>query len=375
MSFDADLSVDLMGIRLKNPLVAEAAGYSVSDWGMKRLIKGGCGAVITKSTTWDPLGGYPRAWEGTPQPRCYWVYDDAKHTLDGTEALQNPGYRKMSEFIRNVKPYADQHEAHIIGSLSPRSPEEAATIAREFEKAGASAIHMDLICASAGPFRSLQYPGRGYEKLGRYWSQDAERLIEVIKATKDAIDIPLMPKTLVERHLPRPETIVEGYGKYLDGFAFDGHAPAFDIDPYTAKPMYSKVGGEHIRYATFRFTVEMAQLRTGKALLPSGGIHTAIDVVKLFMLGADAGGICTALYRDPNVALQICADLEDYMVRQALDNLQSIKGISLRYLPEKGFPPIRESLLSQARTLGEKYQGHIPGENPVPQELLERNPD
>ncbi len=370
MSFDADLSVDFMGVRLKNPLVAEAAGYSISDWGIKRLIKGGCAAVITKSTTWDPMGGFPRAWEATPQPRCYWVHDDNMHTLDGTEALQNPGYKKMAEFIKNVKPYAEEHNAHIIGSLSPRSPKEAALIAREFEKAGASGIHMDLICASAGAYRSLQYPGRGYEKLGRYWSMDRERLQEVVKATRDAVDIPLVPKTLVERFLPTPEAITSGYGNYLDGFAFDGHAPAFDIDPYTARPVYAKVSGHSIKYATFRLIVEMVQLKTGKALLPSGGIHSGIDVVKVIMLGADVAGLCTALYRDPNVALQICAELEDYMVRQAIDNLQAIKGVALRYLPEKGFPPIRESLLAQAREQGAKYQGFIVGENPPSEEAL-----
>ncbi|MBI4257670.1 MAG: hypothetical protein HY619_01825 [Thaumarchaeota archaeon] len=369
MSFDADLSVDSMGIRLKNPLVAEAAGYSVSDWGIKRLVKGGCAGVITKSTTWDPMGGYPRQWEGTPQPRCYFIDGDGRYTYDGTEALQNPSYRKMAEFIKNTKPVAEQHDAHIIGSFSPRSPSEAATIAREFEKAGASALHMDLICASAGPFRSLQYPSRGYERLGKYWSQDKERLQEVIKATKEAVDIPLMPKTLVERWLPTPDVIANGYGKYLDGFAFDGHCPSFDIDPYTGKPVYSKIGGQHIRLVTFRTTVEMAQLRTGKALLPSGGIHNAMDVVKLLMMGATAAGICTVLYKDATAPLQICKDLEYYMVDQALDSLSTIRGIALKYLPEKGFPPIRQSLLDQAKILGEKYQGLIVGENPPVESL------
>lgn len=364
MSFDADLSVDFMGIKLKNPLVAEAAGYAISDWGMKRLIKGGLAGVITKSTTWDPMGGYPRQWEATPQPRCYWVDGETRYTYDGTEALQNPGYKKMAEFIKNAKPVAEQNNAHIIGSFSPRSPSEAQIIAREFEKAGASALHMDLICASAGPFRSLQYPGRGYEKLGKYWSSDKERLQEVIKATKEAVDIPVMPKTLVERWLPTPDVITNGYGKYLDGFAFDGHCPAFDIDPFTAKPVYSKIGGQSIKLVTFRTTVEMAQLRSGKALLPSGGLHTAMDVIKVIMMGATAAGLCTVLYKDVNVPLQICKDLEYYMVDQAIDNLSAIKGVALRYLPEKGFPLIRQALLDQARASGDKYQGFIVGENP-----------
>ncbi|MBI2183448.1 MAG: hypothetical protein HYU39_00660 [Thaumarchaeota archaeon] len=367
--FEADLSVDFAGIKLKNPLIAEAAGYTVHDWGMKRLIKGGCGAIITKSTTWDPLGGYPRQWEATPQPRCYWVYNDGKVTYDGTEALQNPGHKKMSEFIRNVKPLADQHNCHIIGSLSGRSPQEAAYIAQEFEKAGASAIHMDLVCTSAGPFRSIQYPGRGYERLGQYWSMDLERLREVIRATAEAVDIPVIPKTVVAKWLPTPEAITD-YSTPAKGIAYVGGAPTLDIDPFTAKQVYSKISGSSLKYLTNRVTVDLVRLKTGKALLPSGGIDSALDVVKLIMLGADAAGICTVLYKDANAPLQICRDLEYFMIDQALDSLSAIKGVALKNLPEKGWPPIRAAVTEQAKALAEKYQGFMVGENPPFEEAL-----
>ncbi|MBI2183469.1 MAG: hypothetical protein HYU39_00770 [Thaumarchaeota archaeon] len=351
------LKVKFLGLELKNPLVAEAAGYSVSDWGIKRLLKSGLAAVITKSTTWDPMGDWPRRWEATPQPRCYWVYDDEKRTLDGTEALQNPGYKNMAKFIKECKPLADKLNAHIIGSLSARSPEEAATIAREFEKAGAAAIHMDLVCGSAGPFRNLQYPGMGYERLGSYWSQSPERLHEVIKAVRDAVDIPLCPKTFAYRWVrSNPDAVPKVESTGLDGHALQSAEPTLDVNLYTGRPVYSKVSGQYCKFMTYYILADMARVAK-KDLLPSGGIHGADDVVKCFMLGASAVGLCTALYRDIDCVQQICKDLESYMVDQTLDSLEQIKGYSLRFLPPKPAPmPLRAELEAQARELGKAFK-------------------
>ena len=361
----ADLSMKWIGLDLKNPVVAESAGYTVAPWGMKRLIKMGCSAIVTKSTTWDPLGGWPRQWDATPQPRCYWVYDDNKYTLDGTEALQNPGHKKMTEFIKEVKPYADQHGSYIVGSFSPRSADEATIIAREFEKAGAAAIHMDLVCPSASAFRSLQYPGKGYEKLGNYWSESPERLDELLKVIRDSIDIPLIPKTLVGKWLTKnPDVIPQTYGRWVDGFSFMGSAPVLDIDLYSGKQIYAKVEGRAFKYLTFRMVADIARLCPDKAMLPSGGIQTAEDIIKCIMLGSDVGAVCTAIYRGPNEVEKICQDLETFMVNQAIDSLEQIKGVALKHLPARGYGKIRADVEEHAKQLGKEYQGFIPGENP-----------
>ncbi|MBI2184498.1 MAG: hypothetical protein HYU39_06015 [Thaumarchaeota archaeon] len=368
MELEADLSVNLCGLELKNPLIAEAAGYAINEWSIRRLLKSGLAAICTKSTTWDPMAGYPRRWEATPQPRCYWVGDDDHHTLEGTESLMNPGYKKMAEFIKSSKPLADNLNAYIFGSLSPRTANEAAMIAREFEKAGAAAIHCDFGCASARVFREIIYPGRGYDRLGGWWSEEADRLAEVLKAIKDAVDIPIMPKTVVQRYFGQPDLIFK-YGQYLDCFCVGGNAQTLDINVYTGKRVYSKTSGRAMSILSFRVLADMARLNTGKDIEVSGGIHTWEDVIKSLMLGASAVGLCTAIYRDINIAERLCRELEDYMVRQALDKITDIKGTGLKFLPPSGYPRLQTYQEEQARELAKEYDGHIRGENPVPEEL------
>ncbi|MBQ04837.1 hypothetical protein CL673_09090 [Candidatus Bathyarchaeota archaeon] len=361
----ANLGVKFLGFDLKNPLIAESAGYAVSEWGIKRLLRAGCSAVVTKSTTWDPLGNYPRRWDGTIQPRCYWVYDDGMTTLDGSEALQNPGYLNMAQFIRANRTVAEEEGAFIIGSFSPRSPEEGAIMAREFEKAGAAALHMDMICATAASFRNLQYPGKGYTHLGEYWSEDPERIVSVLKAVRDAVDIPLIPKTRLQRWLTTdPDVISNGYGKYLEGYAFDTAIPTLDMDLYTGKRVYAKISGKAMRYNLFQVLARMYRLGTGKTLMPSGGLHFGEDVIKCIMLGADGVGICSALYRGTHVVDEMLDYIEEYMVGQAIDSLDQIKGTGFKDFPPEGFPKLRRSLELQAKELGKEFTGEIPGANP-----------
>ncbi|MBI2185010.1 MAG: hypothetical protein HYU39_08650 [Thaumarchaeota archaeon] len=341
---DYDLSVDFAGLRLKNPLLADAAGYAVSPAGLRRLLKSGLGAVITKSSTGEALPAWPRRWEWSPRPRVYWddvtlPYPHSK-TMDGTEALINPGYKRMASYIKEVKPLADELDAYIIGSFSPRSEQEAAEIAREYEKAGASAIHMDLVCSTAASFRGRQHPSKGWEKLGNWWSETPERAAGVMKAAKDAVDIPVVPKSFfLTWAKERPEAIkmIEETSR-IDGLAVHTYSipGCVWIDIFRGKPYaYPKYPSmDAIVALTVGNTMNLAKV-TKKPILTAGAISTVSDVIQLIMVGGTAIGLCRALYKDIHVVKQICDDLESYMASQTLESLDEIRGIALKY-PLKG---------------------------------------
>jgi dihydroorotate dehydrogenase len=326
-----DLSVDFMGIILKNPIVADSAGYALSPAGFRRLIKAGYGAVVTKSATWDAMPSWPRKWERSPRPRCYW--DEG---MDGTEALVNPGFRRIAQYIREVRELAERLGTHLIGSFSPRTPEEAGEMAREYERAGASAIHMDLVCPSASAFRGRQHPGKGYERLGQWWSETPERAVEAMKAAKDAVDIPVAPKSFfVKWAKENPEIIqmIENKSK-IDAYAI--HTSRYPgcvwVDIYRGRPYtYPKNPPlEAVVPLTVGNTMSLAKV-TKKPILSAGGISTANDVIQMIMVGTTAVGICRAIYRDYKVIERIVEGLEAYMASQALEKLDEIRGVALQY--------------------------------------------
>jgi dihydroorotate dehydrogenase (NAD+) catalytic subunit len=276
-----------------------------------------------------------KRFEGGPTPRCYW-YDDVKSAMNGDEALLNPGYKYTAKFIKQNKQFAKEHGTKVIASLSPRSPEEGVLMAEAFEAAGASAIHMDLQCPTAGPFRNQQHPDERWDHLGSWWSEDPTRVREVVKAVKAAVDIPVWPKPLIFRFAIHPDAIETMDSAKPDLYAYMAPgAPRLYINILTGRPQPGPAAG---RFRTnVRLTADLARL-TKTHLLPSGGIATANDAIEIMMAGAHLVGICTAVYRDINAPQKFIDGITDFMVLQQFRTLEEFRGISLKYMAPKPGP-------------------------------------
>lgn len=323
-----NLEVEAGGLSLKNPIVVESAGYIVDGFGLRRMIKTGAAAVVTKSNTF-------KRFEGGPAPRCYW-YDDEKAAMNGDEALLNPGFDYAAKYVKENKKFAQENNAHIIASFSPRTPEEGVRMAQEFAAAGASAIHMDLQCPTAAPFRNQQYPGENWDHLGSWWSEDPIRVRDVVKAVKEAVDIPVWPKPLIFRFVIHPEAVEIMDSAKPDLYAFMAPgAPRLYINIMTGKPQPGPAAG---RFRTnVRLTADLARM-THTNLLPSGGVATARDAIEIIMAGAHLVGICTAVYRDINTPQKFIDELTDFMVLQQFKTVDEFRGVSLKYLAPKPGP-------------------------------------
>ncbi|HZW57880.1 MAG TPA: hypothetical protein VFF30_16440 [Nitrososphaerales archaeon] len=323
-----NLSVEAGGLALKNPIVVESAGYIVDGFGLRRMIKTGASAVVTKSNTF-------KRFEGGPAPRCYW-YDDGHMAMNGDEALLNPGYTYAARYIKENKQFARENNCHIVGSFSPRSPEEAVTIATELADAGASALHMDLQCPTAAPFRNQEYPNENWDHLGSWWSEDPTRVRDVVKAVKSAVDIPVWPKPLIFRFTIHPEAIETMDSAKPDLYAFMAPgAPRLYINILTGKPQPGPAAG---RFRTnVRLTADLARL-TKTHLLPSGGIATVNDAIEIIMAGAHLVGICTAVYRDINTPQKFVDGLIDFMVLQQFTTIEEMRGVALKHMAPKPGP-------------------------------------
>ncbi len=323
-----DLTVKAGGLTLKNPIVIEAAGYVVDGWGLRKMIKTGAGAVTTKSMTYRPF-------QGGPKPRCYW-YDSAKRSMNADEALLNPGFRKACDFIKENREFAKQENCRVVGSFSPRTLEEASEMASALEDAGADAVHMDLQCPTAGPFREKQYPNEQWDRLGSWWSEDPERAASVIRVVKNAVDIPVWPKPLMFRWNTNADAIKTMDAAKPDLYAYmHPGAPVMQIDVYTGRPKRAPVPGR--KEAAIKLTADLARL-SEVDLLPSGGFKNAEDVLQGLMAGASVIGLSTAIYANPGIVQEIVADLESYMELQQKLTMDEIIGATLQFLAPKPGP-------------------------------------
>jgi dihydroorotate dehydrogenase len=346
-----NLEVKIGELTFKNPIIVGSAGYAEDANGIKRFIERGYAGIVTKSTARKEL-------VGAPPPRVFWLDKYRRNWIDGSEGHRNPGVEKMAEEIKKCKSFAEKENCHIIGSITCMSVDEAVFVAKEFEKAGVSALEVDMVCPNVGEQLGPEYATRG----GEYWSdpKHPERAIELIKAIKSNVSIPLWckisPKTLFLVGEKISNEVPPGAFSYI-GSGFPSFPLGLAIDIDTGEPLFSgnillriKKNMKFVPYATIYpllpTTVLVTALLRKKIdipLIPSGGISNGFDIIQCLMAGANAVQICTAVYKDLNIIEKMLREIGWFMAKKGYTDIKEIIGITLDKIPfELMEIPIRE---------------------------------
>lgn len=324
------LDVEVSGITFKNPIILGSAGICYDAYRMKKWIKAGFAGIVTKTTSKEPI-------EGLSPPRVFW-YDEEREYMSGAEAWRNPGIKKMTASIKEVKEYANRENAVIIGSVGGHSPEEMAQLAAAMENAGAGAIEIDLMCPGGAGYYDKQAK---MEKSGAYWGSTPELGAQVIRAVKAAVDVPVWPKFAMGNFLSKERMETLDSSK-PDAFPYACLAGGIWIDTDTGKPKpYGPEGAMCIpgpvKPLTIKRTADLARL-TDTQLVPSGGLRRGLDVIECFMVGASAVEICTVVYKYPDIMEKMIDEIEQYFIRLAYSSFEDIFKLSLQYLPKEPIP-------------------------------------
>ncbi len=344
-----NLQVEMNGLTFKNPVIVGSAGYSEDENGLRRFIKRGYGAVVTKSTAGKGLAG-------APPPRVFWYIPYSRLFLDGAEAHRGPGIEEVAKSVKACKDLAEKENCHIIGSVSSCSVEEAVHVAEEFARAGVSALELDMQCPETGDHLGPEYANRG----ARYWAdpKHPERAVELIRSVKKAVDVPVWPKIIPNTLYLAGETIEKESSP--DAFPFNGSSfPTYPlgitIDIENGRPMFN--GGTLLKIqkkmkflpitgcmpllpSTVMATAYLRK-KLKAPLIPSGGVARGFDVLQCMMVGASAVEVCTAVYRDLNVVDSMLREITWFMSKKGYSNLRELSGIALDHIPfEFMFVPV-----------------------------------
>ena len=334
-----DLKVNIGNLTLKNPVILGSCGYTRSMSGIKQQILKGYGAIVVKTATIKPL-------EGAPKPTVFWYDPDQKTLLSGAEALKNPGIDKMIEAIEEVKNIANQEDCKIIGSCSGNTVEEMVYICEKYQQVGVSAVELNMLCRSTGP-----HLGKEYERLGKWWSNEINRAVQLIKAVKLAIDIPVWAKISFNQLIKKDFLRNLDEQSNPDAYSFIGGVmPNLKINIESGKPMLPgnlnlkmkkklpicPTSHGPIKPSTILHIAYFCKL-TKTPLICAGGLTKGSDILEALMAGAYATQICTVVYKEPNSARRIINEIRKLMIRYNYKNPKEIRGISLKYLPN---PPL-----------------------------------
>jgi dihydroorotate dehydrogenase (NAD+) catalytic subunit len=298
---DKMLETNLCGLKLKNPTILASGIMGSTGASLKRMAENGAGAVVTKS-----VGVAPR--EGHKNPSVIFHGGGILNAV----GLSNPGYEDFQDEMETAK----KGGVPVIASVFGSSAREYAEVAGAMEKAGASALELNLSCPHA-------------EGTGSFFGQDPEKAAEVVVAVKDAVGVPVIPK-LTANVTDIVEIAKACKEAGADAVTAINTLKAMAIDIETRRPILAnRVGGlsgSPIKPVGVRCVYEIAEA-VDIPIIGCGGVSTGEDALEYLMAGASAVEIGTAVVtRGIDVFAKVAEEMEAYLRDHGLASLREIIG-------------------------------------------------
>lgn len=300
------LRVNLAGLNLKNPtmLASGILGYSAETF--ESVVKGGAGAVVTKSVGLKPRRGYVNPT--VVQVRC---------GLINAVGLPNPG---IEEFVKEIRGARTVLNVPLIVSVYGFSAEEYALVAKKAVDAGADALELNVSCPHV-------------KETGVEIGQNPKVLAEVVRRVKAVVEKPVLVK--LSPNVADLAEVAEAAARAgADALTIMNTVRAMAIDVETAKPILgNKVGGlsgPAIKPIAVRCVYE-AYEKVKVPIIGCGGIIGWRDAVEFMLAGASAVQIGTAIaLKGPDVFKSIVRGIGIYLKRKGFKDINELIGLAHR---------------------------------------------
>ena len=301
-----DLSVELAGLKLRNPVMLAAGILGLSAGTLERAYEAGAGAVVTKSIGLEPRPGFR-----TP------ILVELEIGLLNAVGLSNPG---VGYFVREIRALREDG-VPVVASVFGFSPEEYAEVASRLVEAGAVAVELNCSCPHVSGVREI---GSRPELVG-----------DVVEAVRGAVDVPVFVK-LSPNVTDITEVGLAAQEAGADGVVAVNTVRALAIDVELRRPLLSAgfggLSGPAIKPIALRAVCELH----GALDIPivgCGGIMGWRDAVEFILAGASAVQIGSAIYyRGLGVFRSITDGLGAYMERMGYSRVADMVGDGVREL-------------------------------------------
>ncbi|MGC8838003.1 MAG: dihydroorotate dehydrogenase [Anaerolineae bacterium] len=306
-----DLTVDLCGIRLRNPLVLASGVLGTEPGILQRVGMAGAGAVTSKSCSLLPRRGHPNPT----------VLDWGPGLINAV-GLANPGVEEEVRILREARERLAGEGVALFASIVAGTVEEFAEVARRISEAEPDLIEVNISCPNV------------ISEFGELFAHRPESAAAVTRAVKEATDIPISVKLSpnVADIVSIAQAVAEAGADAIT--AINTVGPGMVIDVESGRPFLSNreggISGPAIRPVAVRCVYRIAQA-VDVPVIGTGGVMRGRDVVEMVMAGATAVGVGSAVYwRGPEVFGELLAELREFLVSHGYGSLAEIRGVAHR---------------------------------------------
>ncbi len=301
-----NLSVELAGVRLRNPVVAAAGTCGYVEELSDVLDPAVLGAMVTKSITREPRPGHPP-----------WRLIDVPQGMLNAIGLANVG---LHRFLTEKLSGADRVNTVVIGSIAGNSIEDYREVAAAFDAEDRLPIvELNVSCPNT--------------EDGLVFGEDPGRLAGLLRDVRQALPRTKMFVKLSPNVGDVTALAAAAVDAGADGLTLINTVAAMAIDVERRTPRLSAGSGGLSGPAIHPIAVRMVHevykkvaKPAGVPLIGLGGVMTWQDAAELILAGATAVGMGTALFVDPRTPIAVVSGLQKWVKRQGCASITDLIG-------------------------------------------------
>jgi len=298
----ADLSIDLGGLLLKNPVMTASGTFGYGPEFDDFINVSELGGIVVKGTTLEHREGnnYPRMAE-TPAGMLNSV------------GLQNKG---VEYFAEHIYPAIRHYKTHILVNVSGSRVEDYVKVCEMLNDLDdIPGIELNISCPNV-------------KEGGMAFGTSCPSAREVTKAVREVYHKHLMVKLSPNvTSIAEIAKAVEDQG--ADSLSLINTLLGIAINAETRKPVLSTITGGLSGPAIKPIALRMVWQVSKAVKIPvvgMGGIMNATDAIEFILAGASAIQVGTANFIDPTVTIKILRGIEEYLDRHNVASVKELVG-------------------------------------------------
>ena len=297
MSDKINMSVDIAGVTLKNPITVASGTFGSGMEYSEFVDLSQLGAVTTKGVANVP-------WPGNPTPRIAETY--------GGIGLQNPG---IDVFKKRDIPFLRDYDTKIIVNVCGKSKEDYVDCVEKLGDCDVDLLEINVSCPNV-------------KEGGIAFGQQPDALYDITKAVKAAAKQPIIMKlspnvtdiTEMARAAEAGGADAVSLINTLTGMKIDVNRRTFAVANKTAG-----VSGPAIHPIAVRMVYQVANA-IKLPIIGMGGVATTEDALEMIMVGASAVAVGTANFHNPYATVEIIKGIEEYMKKNSISDIHELIG-------------------------------------------------
>ena len=314
----SDLRTSYLGLELANPIVPSASPLGGQLDTARRLEEAGAAALVLPSLFEEEIDREALGADSL----AHFASESQGDAISGYFPVMPSYATGPDNYLRHLEELKRSLSIPVIASLNGVTVGGWTRYAALLEEAGADALELNIYLIAADPEETA--------------AAVEQRYIDLVAAVRETTKLPLAVKvgTYFSSIPNMTRRLVEAGA---DGLVLFNrfYQPDFDLDDLAVEPKLRLSTSDELLVPLRWIGIIWGQVEA--SLAATTGIHTAADVVKVLLVGADVAQMASALLRrGPEYVSTVLADLERWLEANEYDSVTQMKGsFSHRHTPDE----------------------------------------